>query len=225
LQIWSENLFRGIPLSVHRSLLAWQKKQYRLHLCEHVPTTEEVLHWQTLGERCVTCVTDEALLSTHILGERDPLSFVLHDLIHADHFFQDPVMAQVQVGFSRLMQELIGQPAVQELRQQDEIFRREFDYGATDMNSHGAHLLKYLKAILVFALERHGIQNCGPWLEKLGQDLALPQEALAHFLTLNTATENTRTFQELQDFLFLKGAAASQNQKDRGVMIGHFASC
>lgn len=224
LQIWSTNIFRGLPLSVHRSLLAWHQGFYPLHLCEHIPTTEEVLHWQTRGERCVTCVTDEALLATHILNERDPLSFVLHDLIHADHFFEDPVMAQVQVGFSRLMKQLIETTEVQSLRQQDETFCREFDYGATDMNSHGAHLLKYLKAIFVFALERQEIQNTNQFLKSLFEKITLEQQVNESFLRLNSKEESTTDFQKLQDFLFLKGAAASQDQEHRGVVIGHFAS-
>lgn len=210
LALWSHTLFRGLPLSVNRSLLAWHHGLFPLHLCEHAPSTEEVLHWQTQSERCVTCVTDEQALSSYILGERDPLSFVLHDLIHADHFFQDPLMAQVQVGFSRLMFDLTSQPLIQSLRCEDPIFCREFDYGATDMNSHGAHLLKYLKAVIVFALERRGHSSASSLLIEILTAVQIPELIQSCFLRLNTPDETVEDFQELQNFLRLR---LSQNEQ------------
>src|SRR6185312_474431 len=199
LKLWSTTLFRGLPLSVNRALLSWHVRLFPLHLCEHTPSTEEILAWQIKGERCVSCVTDEKDLSSYILGERDPLSFVLHDLIHADHFFRDPLMAQVQVGFSRLMFELSQLPVVQTLRQEDPIFCREFDYGATDMNSHGSHLLKYLKAVFIFALERKKAAHIPSMLAEIMTAVDIPEFVQLSFLKLNTSAETAQDFQELQN--------------------------
>jgi hypothetical protein len=205
LSFWSQVLIRGLPVAVNRALLNWHHGIFPLHLCEHIPDTEEVLRWQTQGERCVTCVTQKELLNGYILDERDPLSFVVHDLIHADHFFRDPLMAQTQIGFARVMQLLLAQPLLRKLRQSDPTFRSEFDYGSTDMNSHGAHLLKYLKAILVFALERQGSSAISPQLEELFENIGWPEKTRRHFLELNTAAENTETLQHLQTDLLERG--------------------
>ncbi len=80
--------FRSTPMSVNRSLLSWSTESYPLKLMFRIPSSEEVLRQQKMGSRCVTLLTEAQKTQTYILGERDALSFTMHDLIHADHFYQ-----------------------------------------------------------------------------------------------------------------------------------------
>ncbi|MEZ0393226.1 MAG: hypothetical protein ACAH59_13485 [Pseudobdellovibrionaceae bacterium] len=201
---------RGIPLSVNRSLSGWAQGNYPLELCFHVPDTESILKWQSSGFRCVTCVTDLAELSSYILGERDPLSFTLHDLIHADHFFQNPEQRNVQIGFSRWMLELWRQPAVQNALSQNPHLASQFEYACADMNSHGAHLLKYLKAIFC----QQGLQKV--FLNEVDQS-SFSADFKAAIHDLNSPQEKSEVLAALQKELFLKGSTSGQDQKDRSV--------
>jgi hypothetical protein len=148
-----------------------------------------------------------------VLGERDPLSFVLHDLIHAQHFFKDPQMARVQTGFSRLMREIARLPEVARLLRTDAIFEREFSYGATDMNSHGAHLLKYLKAVAVFAAHRNKLDP-EAFCHGLFQGLDTPATIQLSWRRLNTTDETAEDFSVLQAFLFDQSRMSSHNDPE-----------
>lgn len=207
---------RGIPLSAQRTLSAWNRGLYHLQLFFDVPSTEVVLSLQSQGIRCVTCLVSEESLRSYVMNERDPLSFTLHDLIHADHFLQDPHQRQVQMGFSRWMRELWGSPELQVLLH-DPDFASLFEYACADMNSHGAHLVKYLKAIF-----------CQGGNEQLLLQLSAKSNRSEKFQKalkdLNTSLETTEHLALLQQELFLNGAATSQNQENHSVSFREFAT-
>lgn len=140
-------VLRGLPLSINRSLLGWARGRYPLQLFLEVPSIDQVLGLQSQGIRCVTVLLRPSELSQYVLQERDPVSFTLHDLIHADHFFRDARQAQVQIGFSRWLSELWTHQSLRDELQSSTKFSQQFEYACADMNSHGAHLVKYLKAI------------------------------------------------------------------------------
>lgn len=147
--------WRSIPLSVPRSLRAWQSGLYPLELLTSVPTPEHVLEMQCQGQRCVSMLIELEEIENFVEEGRDVLGFIVHDLIHADHFFADPLRAQAQVLFCQKLRHVYDLPQIQNLLQKDPVFRSEFYYIMSDMNSVPLHLLKTLKAVILGHFKRH----------------------------------------------------------------------
>lgn len=61
-------------------------------MVDEIPTSLAVLEMQAAESRCATLITLK--LDDLILGERDPLSFLLHDLVHAYKMFSDDALRQ-----------------------------------------------------------------------------------------------------------------------------------
>jgi hypothetical protein len=126
-------------------------------------------------------------LDALVLGERDPLSFLLHDLVHAYKMFSNPYLFNGQVGFCRAMLRLYAdQTALAELQsllEADEKFADAYDYLISDMNSHPKHLFFYFKAILINAFKfKHGLAENGMVLS--GESLADFQRVFNLFIDL-----------------------------------------
>lgn len=148
IQIFDKLSLRSIPLSVNRTLVNWAMKKYPLKLTFAPLTTLEIVDLQCQGIRCVTLPIDQRSLKTYILEERDPFTFILHDLIHADHFFRDPVQTEQQMYFSKLMSYHYRINTLDFYFKENEQFKKQVDYLASDMNAHIIHFIKYLKAII-----------------------------------------------------------------------------
>jgi hypothetical protein len=202
--------FRGVPLSANRSLLSWHQGVYQLQLFFEVPDTLTVLQMQSRGIRCVTCLVGSQELGRYVMQERDPISFTLHDLIHADHFLANPLQRQVQVGFSRWMRELYSQEKLRLALAQNPQLASQFEYACADMNSNGAHLVKYLKAIFC-------IQNHQDLLWNISRSSQVSAAFLAALEALNTPAETSAHLQLLQGELFLKGASDPASAPDPGL--------
>lgn len=137
---------RSVPLPVNRALLSWEQGHYPLELMFKIPSPKQVLNLQKNGKRCVTVFFKESEIDHYILGERDSLGFILHDLIHADHFFHHNLMMKGQIGFYSQMSELIESKIIDELLK-DSDYTGSFEYLISDMNAHPVHLWKGLKSI------------------------------------------------------------------------------
>lgn len=205
--------FRGLPFSVNRSLIHWSQGKYELRLFFDIPSTETVLRLQSQSIRCVTCLTDFESLSRYVMNERDPLSFTVHDLIHADHFLFEPKQRQVQVGFSRWMLELWQNSDLQSALSKDSRFASQFEYACADMNSHGAHLLKYLKAIFCQAQKQD-------LFDELSEHSPFSLNFKKALRSLNSSEESGEILGILQEELFLKGAASPDNYRNDGFVFG-----
>lgn len=150
--------WRSIPLSAQQSLMAWRAGKYPLRLLTVMPSPEEVLHMQTQGLRCVSMLIKKDEMQAFVAEGRDVLGFIIHDLIHADHFFADPEKARAQVHFSQKLLSVRKLPQIQYMLATDPAFEDEFHYLMSDMNSVPLHLLKTLKAILLgFYKRREGV--------------------------------------------------------------------
>lgn len=155
--------WRSIPLSVAQSLMAWQAGKYPLQLFDYVPTPFEVLSLQTQGQRCVSMLQTQDEMQNFVEEGRDVLGFIVHDLIHADHFFADPAKAAAQVHFSQRLAVIFALPKIQEMLKADAVFKSEFEYLMSDMNSFPLHLLKTLKAVLLgYFKRREGLDMKSP---------------------------------------------------------------
>lgn len=169
-EIFAQFALKSTPLSVNRAILEWSRGHYALELMFRIPSPEEVLDQQKQGRRCVTCLIDRRI-SKYILGERDALSFTMHDLIHADHFYFHNECFQGQLGFYGLLYQTISYFDLSH-----EAFAAEFEYLIADMNAYAIHLMKCLKSAMLHYFSENYFKE---WLKELN-----PPPALYH---LNTA--------------------------------------
>lgn len=167
--------FRSIPISTLRSLAAWSSQQYPLTLWTTIPTPEEVLRLQTQGQRCVTMFVEPEEMAELVSDGRDAFGFLVHDLIHADHFFIDTSNAHAQIQFSQKLLVLWESPFIQTLLQKDAVLLGEFHYLMSDMNSVPLHLMKSLKALLLAHIKRTA---------NISLTSTLPPELETHFSSL-----------------------------------------
>lgn len=143
MEIFSSFALKSTPLSVNRAILQWACGNYGLELMFRIPRPHEVLKQQKEGRRCVTTLTDERI-SRYILGERDALSFTMHDLIHADHFYYNNECYEGQLGFYGLLDKTFDYFDLT-----NEKFEHEFEYVIADMNAYAVHLMKCLKSAMI----------------------------------------------------------------------------
>lgn len=139
---------KSTPLTVNRALLAWSRGDYQLELMFRIPSPREVLNQQKQGHRCLTLLCEERQISDYILGDRDYLSFGMHDLIHADHFYFHNDCYQGQLGFYGLLDQCLSRGDFDELLKLPK-FAAEFEYVISDMNAYAIHLMKCLKSAIV----------------------------------------------------------------------------
>ncbi|MGE5086161.1 MAG: hypothetical protein ACM3MG_07640 [Bacillota bacterium] len=149
LPLFCSRSWRSVPFSVQRSLTSWNQGLYPLQLLTSIPTAHDVLSLQAQGRRCVSMLIHPKEITDFVGEGRDVLGFLIHDLIHADHFFYDRRKAQAQIEFCKKLLIVIKLDFIQEMLDQDEKFKEEFYYLMSDMNSVPLHLLKTLKALLL----------------------------------------------------------------------------
>lgn len=133
-----------VPQKAQCTLQHWARKNWNLQIFSRPLEWKEVLALQASGSRCVTVITDPKDLANHVLNERDPWSFTIHDLEHGFQFFSDPVMHRAQSGFylktlQALNQGLFSAVPLPPLCK----------YALSDMNSHPLHMwLTFRQGIL-----------------------------------------------------------------------------
>ena len=142
-EIFASFALKSTPLTVNRAILEWSDGKYGLEMMFRIPWPSEVLEQQKMGRRCVTALVDSRI-SKYILGERDALSFTMHDLIHADHFYFHNECYEGQLGFYGLLAETLGYFDLS-----NEKFAAEFEYLIADMNAYAVHLMKCLKSAMI----------------------------------------------------------------------------
>jgi hypothetical protein len=185
MEVFTNFALKSTPLSVNRAILEWNRKKYGLELMFRIPLPHEVLQQQKVGRRCVTTILDERM-NSYILGERDALSFTMHDLIHADHFYHDNLCYEGQLGFYGLLDKTIG---YFDLTHKE--FASEFEYVIADMNAYPIHLMKCLKSAIIHYFNEKTFLH---WLIGLNAPRAV--------YTLNTKSYSAQEMdQEILDWL------------------------
>jgi hypothetical protein len=146
--------FRSCPARAHRGYEIWCKNPQLMVLRDSLPTPQELLSLQCEGKRVVSLVTDPDQFLLEVNG-RDPLSFLLHDLVHAFEFFEDEEQMRAQINFYRRLQdELLANRELRDRLEKDSEFAQKFEYLISDMNSHPAHLEAYYQHITFSAVGR-----------------------------------------------------------------------
>ncbi len=162
--IFNSFALKSTPETVNRSLLSWSSGTYPLILMFHIPQPEEVLAQQKLGQRCVSVLTKD--LHRYVLGERDPLSFTMHDLIHADHFYHHNECYEGQLSLYWFLDYCLKENYFAELMKNED-FKWELEYLISDMNAYAIHSLKCLRAALVhYHPEKEKYYH--EWVDKIG---------------------------------------------------------
>lgn len=146
-RVFLHQRYRGLPEAVPQSLQAWSAGQYPLQLLFHELSVEEVIQLQSAGRRCVSLMLSEEEILHFEHEGRDFLSFLIHDLIHAQHLMKDPQEHRRQVAFSCWLESFRATLREEKHDLSAEAWGR-LDYMAADMNSHLIHLLKTLKALI-----------------------------------------------------------------------------
>ena len=136
-----------LPQSAQRSLAALYFRTYPLEILNYQPEPMELLQIQSKNKRIVTFELDYENWPTKMYDARDPLSFWIHDLIHADHFFSHPELRQGQLQFYLWILFILDQKILEPFFSNSE-FYNNFCYLISDMNSHPIHLIKTFRAHL-----------------------------------------------------------------------------
>lgn len=173
---------KSLPLSVARSLCFWRTGRFHLKLLNYKPSPFDLLKMQVNGHRCISLLNED--WGAFIDGERDVFSFVIHDLIHADHFFSQPELYELQKSFYRDLLDLFSEGFFEQAHLSEKSFHL-IEYICSDMNSHPVHLMKTLKA----ALEIENPQLVPQLVEKTNWS-SLKK---INFLKLNTENEDENT--------------------------------
>lgn len=195
-ELFNNYAFKSTPRSVNRSIVEWSNNNYSLVSMTRIPSPLEVLDQQRQSKRCVTTLIKEAQLSRYVLGERDPMSFTMHDLIHADHFFHDNNCYQGQMGLYRALWKASSENIFDEVLSNED-FKNEFEYVIADMNAYCVHLMKCLKS----AIFHYHPEVASELYEKMLNSWQIQGEIREAFTKLNASDfEETRQTLLIQSF-------------------------
>src|SRR5262249_1432541 len=142
------------------------------------------------GARCVSALLQSREQFVHGTPERDSFSFMLHDLIHASHFFRDENHSKKQIFFCRWMRVFSGYEPVDERIRSGKLLKKSFEYLIRDMNRDWIHSIKCLKSIM--PVEFHPL--C---VESLDEFLGFSSGINASWEKLNSPEENEETRTDL----------------------------
>lgn len=166
--------FLGASAKVSVSLCEWLRKRWSLLVFEYIPEPEEVLNLQIYGMRPVTIICEFPRLYLPVLNKDNAYAFMVHDLEHAYKYFHDVDLYRDQKSFFAAIREVMEQGILDEYRF-DPSFSDKLNYLISDMNTHVAHSVQFLRAILIDCLLRR---------EKKPQDGILSKQALCKIDTI-----------------------------------------
>lgn len=144
LEVFNNYSLPSIPLAANKILQQWHFNHVDLKLFFYAPDALEVMNLQAQGERLVTVFATENGAENIFIEERDPYSFTLHDLIHADLFFKDRQTYEQQVRFFKNLKNLVQNTEIKNTLSTSSEFAKKINYLASDMNSNPKHLEAYL---------------------------------------------------------------------------------
>jgi hypothetical protein len=187
---------KGIPLAVNRTMINWGLGLWKIELLTHIPSPRELLRLQVQNTRCVTLTTNHDDIHKLVLSARDPLSFVLHDLQHADHFFNQNESLKGQLGFYSLMEQVYDRPQLKQTLKENKKFKIEFEYVVSDMNAYVIHLFKCLKSAIIRADSDKSV----PLFPQLLEWWNMPEKAAHAAHKLNTPDYDSEDELQLRHF-------------------------
>ena len=161
------HVFR-VEEQVATGLNAWAHGRRRLHARFAIPDPLELLAYQARGERIVSLLPEGVPTGL----EKSNFEFALHDLCHAEKFF-DPEHFAGQVGlFARIHAALMTDAWAEMTRDFVDPWQAEFNHVAADMNG---------SPLFLFAALRRKVQNAAL---AAGQNPEVARDLLCHALQL-----------------------------------------
>ena len=157
-ELINQHRIKAIPEACFRSLCLMTNQTYPLQITTGVTAPKELLKLQLNKKRIVSFNEDYESWPETLYSGRDHLGFILHDLIHADHFFADTTNHQGQIGFYKFIDKIINDPVLNKLLCNIK-FKEGFEYIISDMNSHPLHLLQTLHSLLY----QHSTNDSEAW--------------------------------------------------------------
>lgn len=147
--LFSQYNLKGIPLAASQAMYKWSIGKYPIVLLDYIPSSRELLKMQSLGKRCITIILNESEITKLVLNSRDPMSFIVHDLEHAEQFFANKNSIQGQLGFYKMINLVMDKEELKTRLKIDRTLKDEFHYVVSDMNAYVIHLLKCFKSAIV----------------------------------------------------------------------------
>lgn len=146
LQLFNTQSLRGLPLTAQRGLMKWINKEYPLVFFEHLPTPMEVLELQCQGKRCISYFKNSTDF-IKIYSGRDYLSFLIHDLTHADLFFLEPSLTkEMTETFCWILKGIQNKTIPHPEDLDNATMKSELEYIISDMNTHPQHIKQSLSS-------------------------------------------------------------------------------
>lgn len=172
-QLLASVLIKPLPETCLHPLFQMSDPHFPLEIISFVPTPLELLNLQIQGRRVITFHENFESWPNDINNDRDFLSFIIHDLIHADHFFKSTQQRQGQLGFYLFIKKIMNDSHLQKLLTHP-VFKIQFEYMISDMNSHPVHLFKTFRAITNQTLQNDELSNqiWNSWTKVLGSLVA-----------------------------------------------------
>ena len=187
---------KGIPLAVNRTMINWAEGAWNIALLTHIPSPRELLRMQVQNTRCITVTVKHDEIDQLVLSSRDPLSFVLHDLHHADQFFSNDLSLKGQLGFYKLVDTIYDRSELKQTLKSDSQFKSEFDYVVSDMNAYVIHLFKCFKSAFIRSDEK----KSAPLFPQVLDWWQMPEHVQASAHKLNTPDFKEDDEMHLKDF-------------------------
>jgi hypothetical protein len=142
--------WKGYSDRIRRALYQWSHGRYPLLRFKTIPTPFELLKVQATGKRVVTVFSQQEEWSK-TYGDKNAFEFVLHDLVHAEHFFERKDWSEGQRQFYDFVLRNWNHPLTSMTRKQ---CPEQFDYLISDMNSHPKHLFQTFEALMLIAQKK-----------------------------------------------------------------------
>lgn len=145
--------FKGLRQNAHLALVAYVTQVWPLIPRWDSPSPEELLEIQAQGDRVVSLLP-QFDFSEKITPDKDNLEFTIHDLEHAAKYFSDKELQKSQqLQFKNLLA-LAKEADIQELTSNDILYKKDWHYLISDMNTAPAHSWFFFRGTLLNAFKR-----------------------------------------------------------------------
>lgn len=156
---------------INACMVNWSLRKRPCKLMHTIPSPMQVLRMQASGERVVTVFLRlEELSRMHnsplVYSEgmqdhcKDPLAFTLHDLFHMENYMDSRIHLEQCGFFACILRLPLGPKSFFcTTCKLDELFWQHLEYAISDMNCFLPHLLQYVLAKMLAAVERESSED------------------------------------------------------------------
>lgn len=138
--------FSGIKEKAQEALLHILFNDWPIEISPAIFSAQSLLKKQAHGKRVATLLFEDHQRKNNVLGKKNAFYFLLHDLEHAHNFLADSKSYQIQVSTFKFLYHLYRQQFFDFCETGE--MKTRFEYLVSDMNTHWAHTLIYLKSIM-----------------------------------------------------------------------------